>query len=88
MEDLLKQIGKNSTQNIIPNYSKLGLPSFNTRLNPMLQLDKEKEYEIAIVNLETYYSFPNIDETNNVFVHSHDNSWVKKFPREVMKWMT
>ena len=32
-----------------------------------------------MVNLETYYSFPNIDETNNVFVYSHDNgnSWVK-----------
>ena len=32
-----------------------------------------------MVNLETYYSFPNIDETNNVFVYSPDNgnSWVK-----------
>ena len=31
------------------------------------------------MNLETYYSFPNIDETNNVFVYSPDNgnSWVK-----------
>ena len=49
------------------------------RLNPTLQLDREKEYEIALVNLETYYSFPNIDETNNVFVYSPDNgnSWVK-----------
>ena len=38
-----------------------------------------KEYEIALVNLETYYSFPNINETNNVFVYSPDNgnSWVK-----------
>ena len=52
---------------------------FNTRLNPTLQLDKEKKYEIALVNLETYYSFPNIDDTNNVFVYSPDNgnSWVK-----------
>ena len=25
------------------------------------------------MNLETYYSFPNIDETNNVFVYSPDN---------------
>ena len=32
-----------------------------------------------MVNLETYYSFANIDETNNVFVYSPDNgnSWVK-----------
>ena len=31
------------------------------------------------MNLETYYSFPNIDETNNVFVYSPDNVnlWVK-----------
>ena len=31
------------------------------------------------MNLETYYSFPNIDETNNVFVSSPDNgnSWIK-----------
>ena len=45
----------------------------------MLQLDRDKEYEIALVNLETYYSFPNIDETNNVFIYSADNSnsWVK-----------
>ena len=45
----------------------------------MLELDRDKEYEIALVNPETYYSFPNIDETNNVFVYSPDNSnsWVK-----------
>ena len=52
---------------------------FMTRLNPTLQLDRDKEYEIALVNLETYYSFPNIEETNNVFIYSPDNgnSWVK-----------
>ena len=53
--------------------------NFNTRFNPNLELDKDKVYEIALVNLETYYSFPNIDETNNMFVYSPDNgnSWVK-----------
>ena len=42
-------------------------------------MDRDKVYEIALVNLETYYSFPNIDETNNIFVYSPDNgnSWVK-----------
>ena len=52
---------------------------FTTRLNPALELDRDKEYEIALVNLETYYSFPNINKTNNVFVYSPDNgnSWVK-----------
>ena len=53
--------------------------SFNTRFKPNTELDKDKVYEIALVNLETYYSFPNIDDTNNVFVYSPDNgnSWVK-----------
>ena len=75
MEDLLKQIVKNTEHKtsfqIIVSDNK---SSFNT-----LQLDKEKEYEIALVNLETYYLFPNIDKTNNVFVYSPDNSnsWVK-----------
>ena len=36
-------------------------------------MDRDKEYKIALVNLRTYYSFPNIDETNNVFVYSPDN---------------
>ena len=83
--DLLKQIVKNTEHKtsfqIIVSDNK---SSFNTRLNPMLQLDKEKEYEIALVNLETYYSFPNIDKTNNMFVYSPDNgnSWVKiKIPK-------
>ena len=42
-------------------------------------MDRDKVYEIALVNLETYYSFPNIDESNNIFVYSPDNgnSWVK-----------
>ena len=78
--DRLKQIVKNTEHKtsfqIIVSDNK---SSFKTRLNPMLQLVREKEYEIALVNLETYYSFPNIDETNNVFVYSPDNgnSWVK-----------
>ena len=72
--DLLKKIVKNtehktSFQTIVSdNKSK-----FTTRLNPTLQLDRDKEYEIALVNLETYYSFPNINETNNIFVYSPNN---------------
>ena len=48
-------------------------------LDLTLELDRDKVYEITLVNLETHYSFPNIDETNNVFVYSPDNgnSWVK-----------
>ena len=78
--ELLKQIVKNtehktSFQIIVSNNES----KFNTRFNPKLELDGDKVYEIALVNLETYYSFPNIDETKNVFVYSPDNgnSWVK-----------
>ena len=53
--------------------------SFHAMFNPNIELPKDKVYEIALVNLETYYSFPNIDETNNVFVYSpnNGNSWEK-----------
>ena len=53
--------------------------SFNTLFNPKIELDRKKKYEIALVNLETYYSFPNIDDSNNTFVYSHDQgqTWTK-----------
>ena len=78
--DLLKQIVKNTEHKtsfqIIVSDSEL---RSKTRFNPALQLDRDKKYEIALVNLETYYSFPNIDKSNNVFVYSPDNgnSWEK-----------
>ena len=83
--EFLKQIVKNSAHKtsfqIIVSSTE---SSFNTILNPTLQLDRDKEYEIALLNLKTCYSFPNIDETNNVFVYSPDNgnSWVKIKIRE------
>ena len=40
---------------------------FKTWFKPPIQLDKKKDYEIALINLETYYSFPNIDISNNCF---------------------
>ena len=45
---------------------------FTTRFNPHIQLKTDKKYEIALVNLETYYSFPNVDDTNNHFSYSPD----------------
>ena len=78
--DLLEKIVKNTAHETSFQIIVSGNESsFNTILNPTLQLDRDKEYDIALVNLETYYSFPNIDETNNVFVYSPDNgnSWVK-----------
>ena len=78
--ELLKQIVKNSMHKTSFQIIVSGNESkFTSRLNPTLELDRDKEYEIALVNLETYYAFPNMDETNNVFVYSPDNgnSWVK-----------
>ena len=43
-------------------------PQFKTRFYPPLQLDTEKGYEITLTNSsnrKTYYSFANINETNN-----------------------
>ena len=36
-----------------------------TKFNPLIQLDNSKRYEIALVNLQTYNSFPNFDSSNN-----------------------
>ena len=87
--ELLEKIAKNTEHKtsfqIIVSDNK---SSFNTRFITKIELDRDKVYEIALVNLETYYSFPNMDETNHVFVYSPDNgnSWEKiKFLREVMK---
>jgi len=38
--------------------------------NPPIELDRTRKYEMALVNLETYYSFPNLSDENNVFRHS------------------
>ena len=57
--ELLEKIVKNTTHKtsfqIIVSDNKA---NFNTRFNPKHELDKDKVYEIALVNLETYYSFP------------------------------
>ena len=76
LEKIVKNTDHKTSFQIIVSGNK---SSFNTRFNPKIELDRDKVYEIALVNLETYYSFPNIDETNNVFVYSPDNgnSWVK-----------
>jgi len=41
---------------------------FITQFNPHIQFKKNKSYEIALVNLETDYSFPNITSENNHLV--------------------
>ena len=48
-----------------------------TRFVPPLYLQQGRSYEVALLNLETYYSFPNIDKDNNTFRYSADKgkSW-------------
>src|SRR6218665_1840042 len=44
-------------------------PGFNS----LIQLDRNKKYEMVLVNFETYYSFPNIYTSNNNLRYSPDN---------------
>src|SRR5882724_3673037 len=46
--------------------------NFITNYSPPIELNPRKSYELALVNLETYYSFPNVDSSNNVFKYSTD----------------
>ena len=68
MENILKQI-VNSTEpkrsfSIVVSDNKT---RFKTWFKQLIQLGEKKDYEIAFINLETYYSFPNIDKSNNCF---------------------
>ena len=66
MEQLLKQIVNNTEPkrsfSIVVSDNK---SRFKTWFKPPIQIDKKKDYEKALINLETYYSFPNIDNSNN-----------------------
>ena len=79
-KEYLKQIAKNTSHKTSFQVIVSGnQSSFNTLFNPKIELSKKKVYEIALVNLETFYSFPNIDDSNNIFVYSHDRgqTWTK-----------
>jgi len=71
MEQLLEKIVKNtspktSTQIVVSeNATKI-----KTTFNPPVELDRTRKYEMALVNLETYYSFPNVSNENNFFRYS------------------
>ena len=74
MGELLKQIAKNtkpkeSFQIILSGNTT----RFTTNFDSPLTLTSSSSYEVALVNLETWYSFPNIDSTNNVLRYSSDN---------------
>ena len=71
MENLLKQIVNNTETkrsfSIVVSDNKT---RFKTWFKPPIQLDKKKDYEIALIKLETYYSFPNVDRSNSCFTYS------------------
>ena len=71
MENILKQIVNNTKPkrsfSVVVSDNKT---RFKIWFKPPIQLDKKKDYEIALINLETYYSFPNIDRSNNCFSYS------------------
>ena len=78
-EELLKEIVENTSQKdsfqvIVSDKTT----HFNTKFNPPIQLNKQKSYEMALVNLETYYSIPNITPKNNAFRYSPDEgaNWI------------
>src|SRR5688572_11109073 len=86
MESLLVKISTNTEQtarNTSPKSSFYILVSkknamIRTRFNPLIELDAGKKYEMSLLNLETYFSFPNIDATNNHLRYSPDGgvTWV------------
>lgn len=45
--------------------------NWNTTFSPPLYLNPKKNYEMALISLETYYSIPNINDSNNKFVYSN-----------------
>ena len=52
--------------------------NIQTTFNPPLYLQVNRNYELAMVNLERYYSFANIQGDNNSFKWSVDNgkTWI------------
>ena len=71
MEQLLKQLvnyaePKRSFSIVISDNK----PSFKPWFKPPIQVDKKKDFEMALINVETYYLFRNIDKNNNCFSYS------------------
>ena len=69
-QDLLQRIADNT--NPKQGFSFIVPGRITTRFNPPVQLKNDRSYEMAIVNLETYYSIPNIHLGNSVFRYSPD----------------
>ena len=69
--EILKKMEKNtslktSTQSVVSENST----KIKTTFNPPLELDHTRKYEMDLVNLDTYYSFTNLSDENNVSRYS------------------
>ena len=73
MEEILRKIEENTTPKDSFQITISSITTdFITKFNPPLQLNKQKQYEMALHNLEIYYSFFNGDLSNNRFKYSPD----------------
>lgn len=79
MESIAENTRSKSSMNLVVSSNT---DTIDTTYNPPIQLDKKRKYEIALTNLDTYYSFPNIDDTNTTFRYQKNGgNWtVVKIP--------
>ena len=77
-KELLEKIVKNTSLRPTFQIVLTGVGSkLETTFSPPLDLHAGCKYEIALASLETYYSFPNIDASNNKFkVLIKGNKWL------------
>jgi hypothetical protein len=72
--DILQQIARNTKSKDSFQLILSGNKSeFTIRNEAPIKLDRDSRYEVALVNLETYYSFPNVDVTNNLLRYLADD---------------
>ena len=70
MEQLLKEIVYNTEpKRSFPIVVHDNKTRFKTWFKPTIHLDNKKDYDIALINLETYYSF-SIDSSNHCFTYT------------------
>lgn len=63
---------------------------FTTYYSTPIKLGLNKEYEVALVNLSTYNSIPNITSKNNIFKYSTDKgqTWkIVKLPQDAYEYI-
>lgn len=74
IKEYLKQIANNTSPKLSNQIIlKSDKTEFNTEFPSPIELNNDKSYEIALVNLETYYSFPNVHKHNNVLFYYTPN---------------